>query len=231
MSDARYYPTHFWDWFAGFCDGEASFCLMRGSRNGVINARVSIALRADDVAVLEFIQKETQAGIMGYRTRQRVPVGANPQIAWEVLALDGCKAIRDGLSGKMRAKKANDFLMWSEAINILDRNGGGQNSPEYPRLLEIKAMLSDVKRYDIIAGERAKNLFEKRKSDDGHYLRRSKWSHTEPLDVDELRGKYTTGEYTQAQLATEYGIHRMTANKILKGVYRPKLLGVKPDIR
>ena len=219
----------FWDWFAGFCDGEACFSLMKGTTNGVINARIAIALRADDVGVIEYIRDNLGCGLIGWR--KRTTAGSGDQVTYEVLTVDGCLLVANNLRGRLRAKKAYDLRLWAEALEILDRQGGGSATPEYSRLLALKAEMSAAKRFNEAISRVAEERHGKRKSEDGHYLRRSKWTHVEPLPVEEIRAKYASGKYSQAALAREYEIHKMTVNQIVRGKYRLATIGELPDIR
>ena len=219
----------FWDWFAGFCDGEACFSLMKGATNGVINARLSITLRADDVGVIEHIRDNIGCGLIGWR--QTRSAGAGDQVTFEVLTVDGCLAVANNLRGRLRAKKAYDLRLWAEALEILDKQGGGSASPEYARLLALKEEMSAAKRLNKAISQLAEERYGKRKSDDGHYLRRSKWTHVEPLPVEEIRTKYASGKYSQAAVAREYGIDKMSVNQIVRGKYRLATIGALPDIR
>lgn len=200
---------------------------MSSGKYKTVNARLSITLRADDIAVLEYIRRETGCGLLSYAVTRGV---GQDKVVWEALSASACVHLRNNLAGRLRAKKSKDFILWSEAVGILDRQGGGQNSPEYRRLLELKTILSEVKLFTESDAAYARTEYGVRRADSGHYLKRSKWNHTKALDVAEIRAKYETGNYTQAMLAEEYGIHRMTANKIVKGTYRSKSVPALPDI-
>lgn len=119
----------FGNWISGFTDGEGHFQLfwqkyktrrwLRIKRNG--NAVFAITLRHDDLAILEQIQSFWGAGNINayhYENNKRKPFSR--------LAVHGVKTLKKIIVPHferypLRAKKARDFLIWKEGIELLYR--------------------------------------------------------------------------------------------------------------
>lgn len=102
----------FLNWLAGFIDGEGSFQI---KKNGEL--RFSLALRHDDVAILEEIARRTGLGKVAYR-QSCLTRTSKPQSRWEIWRRADAVALCDILrKHPLRAKKARDFEIWAEGVN------------------------------------------------------------------------------------------------------------------
>jgi hypothetical protein len=110
MSDHR-----FLDWLAGFIDGEGSFNIQRQTNCQSWRVTFAIDLRADDTPILTEIHSRLAIG----RIYQRNGSGnAKQQIRWRVSSRHDCLTLRAILlEHPLRAKKASDFTIWSEALD------------------------------------------------------------------------------------------------------------------
>lgn len=134
----------FWAWLAGFSDGEACFSISHtGGSGSAYSTRYSIGLRADDWRVLKMARDRTGLGYLRRTPKQH----SSPQITWGVYSNAECLVLRDGLAGSigLMAKKARDFALWSNALDLIFRYGGGTHSPVGEQLAEIKAKLHQMK--------------------------------------------------------------------------------------
>lgn len=143
----------FWAWLAGFSDGEACFSITyTGGSGSAYGLNYKVGLRADDWRILKSARDRTGLGDL----RKVLRKDGWPQIAWEIRSNAGCAALRDGLlsGGGLMAKKAQDFAIWSQAIDLIYRYGGGKHSPVGDQLEELKAKLHQVKLFshELAAG-------------------------------------------------------------------------------
>jgi hypothetical protein len=130
--------NHFASWLSGFTDGEGSFVLLTSIRERcvVCIADFSISLRADDSRVLHLMQSFFQCGNMSryecesYR-RRAIPLNANPRCTFRVNRLQDLteRIIPHFLAYPLIAKKARDFAIWKEAVELQYRI---QNRPRRP---------------------------------------------------------------------------------------------------
>jgi hypothetical protein len=112
----------FGHWLSGFTDGEGHFSLcMSGHKNrhGTRNphARFQIALRADDLPILRLIQSFFGCGHVE-RSQQ---TAANAQFRFRVDRIDELASaiVPHFLRYPLRAKKARDFIVWCEGVDII----------------------------------------------------------------------------------------------------------------
>lgn len=123
MSEFRSDP-----WFAGFADGEGSFQLVRKyvGRPAVpvgYAPRFYIGLRADDVAILDALQREF-GGRVRYDERRGERGNRNPRFGWMVDRKSDLTGLVDYFDRfPLRAKKRNDFAIWRMAVMIFVSRG------------------------------------------------------------------------------------------------------------
>lgn len=111
----------FLHWFAGFVDGEGCFSIHKKPQN-TYDCQFSITLRADDRPILERIQRTLGMGTLSSATAHR----KNQAARWTVSSKAACVRLRDLFRAfPLRAKKAKDFELWSDALNAwVDHRSG-----------------------------------------------------------------------------------------------------------
>ena len=138
-------PPNFWAWLAGLSDGEACFSITHTGGSGTAYAvNYLVVLRADDWPVLQMAQEVSGLGDL----RKRKATGtSHPQVAWQVRSLADCKILAAGFdsAGGLFAKKNRDFVIWKEAMGLIEAYGGGRYSPVGTRLGELKKLLHATK--------------------------------------------------------------------------------------
>lgn len=107
-------------WLAGFVDGEGCFLLYNKNRKGVpiCCGRFIIALRKDDLPILDKIKRFLGCGriyLDDKRARSR------PQAKYVIYHSADLKQVVIPLFEKysLRAKKARDFVIWKQAVELL----------------------------------------------------------------------------------------------------------------
>lgn len=125
------------DWFAGFSAGEGCFTCQANHA-----PRFTIALRIDDLAILEQLQ-----GIFGGCISLRPAYDTKrPQAQWHVTSKrDLLRLVAYFDQHPLRAKKANDYAIWREAVRIYSAKGVGAGRRE---LAVLHEGLVAVKTYD-----------------------------------------------------------------------------------
>ena len=106
----------FCHWFAGFTDGEGCFSVHKKLVSGyeTYDCQFIISLRADDRPVLERIRRELGIGTLADRPGSDEK---NPQARFCVSSQRDCLVLRDVFRAfPLRAKKATDFEIWSQAL-------------------------------------------------------------------------------------------------------------------
>lgn len=106
----------FGHWLAGFTDGEG--CFLINHYRKTYSCAFSIQLRADDNNVLEHIQEQLGFGRLFLHTSVNKS-NRNPRSVFHVSTKDGCVLLRNlFLTYPLRAKKARDFEIWTEALDF-----------------------------------------------------------------------------------------------------------------
>lgn len=118
-------------WFAGFADGEACFVIARRTdRPAGVSVRFQLALRSDDLSVLEQLQ-----AVFGGTLRVVPHAHGKPQAHWNVIAKrDLAELVRYFDRFPLRAKKARDYAIWRRAVSIVCSSGSGDL--ELPALVD-----------------------------------------------------------------------------------------------
>ncbi len=127
--------SSFCSWFAGLTDGEGCFYI---GNNG---CSFIITLRADDVALLELLQKTLGIGRIQFQKVNR-PGGHKPTAAWTVARRLHCRYLVDVFDAyPLKSKKGRDYRIWREALLVHKE----QSSPAL--LAPYRAALADVRKY------------------------------------------------------------------------------------
>jgi hypothetical protein len=107
--------SSFGHWFAGFTDGEGCFTIQPVSK--YFYCKFTIGVRADDGAVLREIHHEL--GIGSIRDKMSPSMSGHPQVTFDVTSKSDCLVLREVFcTYPLRAKKAEDFTIWSHALDI-----------------------------------------------------------------------------------------------------------------
>ena len=136
----------FGHWLAGFVDGEGCFYLKKTDGQYLICA-FRVALRLDDRAILEEIQRET--GIGQIHVTRRAKWGSNDQASWSVTRKrEVMELARIFDLYPLRSKKARDFVIWRQAVTVWgDKERCSNARVDTPRLWELKAALEGGRVY------------------------------------------------------------------------------------
>lgn len=127
------------DWLAGLIDGEGCFTIRQKAGRGSWTCELRIAMRADELPMLESIREYTGIGSI----YSKPPGGnSNPGMQWCVGGLAPCLMIISLLDGRMRSRKKEDFNVWKRAVYRI-RNDG----PCAPELETLAAEIKEVRRY------------------------------------------------------------------------------------
>ena len=149
------------DYIAGFVDGEGCFALKfrRDIRYDRKNKPVyyywsiefAISLRSDDVGILETIKNTLGCGTISINNSgiARYAVTERDELIRKIVPFFD--------RNRLRAKKRNDYELWKEALNILERNRQKRNDSkkgfskiewskkDIDRLIEIQESMREYK--------------------------------------------------------------------------------------
>jgi hypothetical protein len=140
----------FGHWLAGFIDGEGSFGVVR-LPHGPYQCRFHLVLRDDDLPILEEIKHETGLGWI-FRGRRSASPNGKPQAVWIIQGRREASALAVLLADyPLRAKKARDLSIWTEAVREWNRVGGvrsGHHGPaDWSGMKMLKERLEQGRRY------------------------------------------------------------------------------------
>lgn len=121
-ADKLPFDADFGHYFAGFTDGEGSFQIIQNNYKGAASnfkTNFSISLRADDVAILHEFREKLGIGKVYERPIYGDPVRhKNPEARFTVTTQQDCLVLREIFNNfPLRAKKARDFAIWSDALD------------------------------------------------------------------------------------------------------------------
>jgi LAGLIDADG endonuclease len=141
----------FGHWFAGFTDGDGCFSIARV--HDCFICRFYIALRADDASILYEIQDRLGLGVVYHRKTpsRKVPDGyvASPQKLFTVFKKPECIILRDVFRNyPLRTKKAEDFRIWSQAIDLWIEHKFGDS---WTGMADLKNQLNAGKKYKVVS--------------------------------------------------------------------------------
>lgn len=146
--DGQSIDPAFGHWLAGFADGEGCFHVHKKPQ-GTFDCQFSISLRGDDMPILERCQRSTGLGTIAVQSGDE---DKNPKARWTVSSKAHCKALRDLFRAfPLRAKKAKDFEVWSEALDAwLNHKQGEWDDMAEPRerLMAMRAYVDGGVRVD-----------------------------------------------------------------------------------
>ena len=139
----------FGNWFAGFTDGEGCFVIDRttGGRKSdsfCYGCRFRISLREDDRGILEKIQEEL-GGIGFISKRAPTKKNQNPWVAYVIHKKSDCQVVQATFQVyPLRAKKARDFEIWSEALDCWMTHRRGDS---WENMILLKKNLEEGRKY------------------------------------------------------------------------------------
>lgn len=113
----EYLPSAFGNWLAGFIDGEGCFLICQ-RREDSFHCRFTLSLRDDDWAIIKEIQERTHLGTYRrYHAPSMKAVGKPGRVTWSIQNKMDCGHLVKLLEANpLRAKKARDYFIWSEAV-------------------------------------------------------------------------------------------------------------------
>jgi hypothetical protein len=148
----------FGNWLAGFIDGEGSFGIIS---NGSLQPRFSLAVRDDDLAIVEEVAARTGIGSV-YLTVDGRP-GAHGVVQWNVFRKRDQQLLVALLEAfPLRAKKRRDFDVWKVAVRA--HTSCRQGMPKLAaqraqwRLRELKRQIENGRLHPADAGEAADDV-------------------------------------------------------------------------
>lgn len=111
----------FLNWFAGFVDGEGCFSVHTKTSTGyeTYDCQFSLSLRRDDEPIIREIHRRLGIGTVALRDRsdEQRP-NTNPQVRYCISAKADCLRLVEILrAAPLRAKKAQDFELWCDALD------------------------------------------------------------------------------------------------------------------
>lgn len=136
----------FGHWIAGFLDGDGCFTLT-GAYPEYFSCASTLSLRDDDADILHEIARCTGIGRLCYSTDHRPESSSNPTAAWIVSNKDECLRLVNILDHfHLRAKKAQDYRVWREAVILLNTPDGYSHDNRL-QLALLKSTLENGKVY------------------------------------------------------------------------------------
>jgi predicted transcriptional regulator with HTH domain len=130
----------FWDWLAGFIDGEGYFGLVLD--NKCWRAEFTIKLRRDDIEILEEIKIKLGFGRL-YEVASYSTDGSNPQAKYTITNARNAARLADILdSHPLRAKKRKDFELWRIGVRELLKP-----YPDNEYLSELSELMKSERKY------------------------------------------------------------------------------------
>ena len=141
----------FFNWLAGFIDGEGCFYITRDSKRSVWRARFALTVRSDDRPVVEEAQRKTGVGTIHNYFAQ----SGSQVTRWVVQSRPDCEELVRLLDKyPLRAKKRGDFLIWKRAVATQReiRTGSADNA-------KVKEKMATLK--EELAAERTKGVIHK----------------------------------------------------------------------
>lgn len=144
----------FGNWLAGFIDGEGCFFIAATKRTRTDTSIYhtyrpifSLAVRDDDTAVV--LEAKERTGIGSHHFY--VPTSGKRVIRWMIQSHSDCLELRRLLTlYPLRAKKRNDFTVWSRAVDValtLKKGSGASCQEQWEELKRLKIELAAVRSY------------------------------------------------------------------------------------
>jgi hypothetical protein len=145
-------------WLAGFVDGEGCFFIRRnvvpykGREYVTYGCSLSIAVRLDDLPVLEMIQRTLGMGKISSRNQKMSPL-QKPAGALSISRKEDVVSLVDLFDAfPLQSKKARDFEVWKRAVHHWDshhrrgRQPAGR-MPDWSAMAAFHQELKDVRKY------------------------------------------------------------------------------------
>lgn len=156
MAPALTIDDAFGHWFAGFVDGEGCFFVRRnvvrykGDSYVTYGCSLSIAVRDDDLEVLEWIRERLGIGTIS-RRHQGPTQGSrgNPSACFYVSAKAEVLQLVELFDRyPLRSKKRRDFEVWRRAVLEWHRERGAKTrGRDWSHMAELHEELKAVRRY------------------------------------------------------------------------------------
>jgi DNA modification methylase len=148
VPDSPVIDPGFAHWLAGFIDGEGCFSVHKKMVNGceTYDCQFSMQLRADDKQIVIETQKQLGGiGTIADRPAPANPGNSKPQVRYCISSQRDCQRLREVLRVfPLRAKKARDFEIWSQALDAWIAHEPGSSWEE---VAYFRKALMDVRRY------------------------------------------------------------------------------------
>ena len=128
--------NNFYDWFAGFTDGEG-YIGMQITNWGNFAWRFEVSQRTDDGGLIAQINEFLNLGKIMQRTSY-----ANPYSTLRVQKIQDCIKICNILENRMHSKKMRDLIIWKKSLDEKIKT-----NPSNLILGEFKKQLHEVKTY------------------------------------------------------------------------------------
>jgi hypothetical protein len=101
---------------AGFIEGEGHFGIAEANGGQSFRCLMSLRLRDDDVALVEWLRARTGVGTLRAVAARST---SNPQVQWLVQTQAGCRTLVEMLTRcEMRGRKAREFEIWRRAVAL-----------------------------------------------------------------------------------------------------------------
>ncbi len=140
----------FGHWVAGFVDGEGCFFMVPVNRPGGYRPGFALALRADDDAIVHEMKAVLEVGSIHYYTAS----GSGSRVVrWMVQSQRDCETLVQFFTRyPLRAKKRNDFEVWSRAVRAAAdlRRGRANNEEAYANLRVLRDELRDGRKANLV---------------------------------------------------------------------------------
>lgn len=117
----------FYNWLAGFIDGEGCFLISYRKDRGHWYCQFRIRVRVDDEEIIKEIHEKTGIGKFFIHNKNKPTA---PLACWEVSSRKDCLALIKILdSHPLRAKKLADYRLWKAAVYEWQTTQRGGNKP------------------------------------------------------------------------------------------------------
>ena len=138
----------FFHWLAGFIDGEGCFRIQKEKGGGYYACQFSLKLRDDDRAILEECVRRTRAGILHVMAAYGT---SRPGVRWAVQSRADCWKLAAILDRHpLRAKKAREYAVWREALEVwthMKRGHRWHGPRDWTPMIEFKQQIEDLRVY------------------------------------------------------------------------------------
>lgn len=140
----------FYNWFAGFVDGEGCFNIInrKYKDQSRYSINFTIGLRQDDCEILETLRAKTGLGKIYYY--DEAVSGGNPRCIWRVSKRSELLELVDILdTHPLRAKKKEDYKIWRKALMDWPKTQKFVQS-DWANISVFKASLTNERKYKLV---------------------------------------------------------------------------------